>query len=796
MGMKIPFNSFVTGEIAESLSARYDLAKYKPACRVMKNFLVELHGNARRRPGTYFLEDLGSDSVLVPFQFSSDPAQCLVLVLTAGKIRFATTAGFIKVAGVPVEVSTPYTASELLEISYAQSGDVVYLAHRNHTLRKLSRFSMEYWELEEVDFSPKVSTPTGASGVFTGGPVASGAVVAPADFTLRYRVAAVSEKGEVSYGSEPISVPYSRHPSDWIQGDVVTLSIPAVTEATEYMIYREEGGYYGFVGVVRDTTADPLDLDFYTTHRSAVHRLAEILPGFYFTVGSTCTLFFSDVSWAVVGRKITVTGPTNYRGTFPIKSIDTVNKSISYDNSVIFKEAKTPSVFRVRAAGTDVYGFRFKDNKYVAETSKTPKDEFNPFRGGNNPGVVSFHEQRLILAATVDNPQNLYGSKTGDFSGFYKSSPRADDDPYEFTIASGSVDSIAWAVSFGELLLGTGGAEYQATGGGSGDPITPSNVQVKTQSYWGSTQIPPLVIGNSVLHVQKQGSFVRDLFYSLEKDGYAGNDLTVLAPHLFEGYSLRQWTYQQAPNSVIWIVRNDGVLLALTYMKEHDIWAWSRHDTDGQYRSVCAITGEFEDNLFQVVKRTINGSTKYYLELMQQKWIAEDGIEDAFFVDCGLSYYGTPATTISGLGHLEGKAVAILADGSPVEGLTVSSGSITLPYAASVVHVGLPYTSILAPMPYEADAKDGTTLGRLRTVGLSRIRVLDTVGGRYGSSETDLYDFAYLPDEWGAAVQPYSGDLEFSPNNQHASTSTVYITQERPLPMTIIALVLDVSYEG
>jgi hypothetical protein len=347
--------------------------------------------------------------------------------------------------------------------------------------------------------------------------------------------------------------------------------------------------------------------------------------------------------------------------------------------------------------------------------------------------------------------------------------------------------------SFGELLIGTGSAEYQMTGGN--DPITPSNVQVKAQSYWGSAQLPPLIIGNSILHVQKQGSHVRDLFYSLEKDGYAGNDLTVLAPHLFEGYTLRQWTYQQAPNSVVWIVRNDGVLLALTYMKEHDIWAWSRHDTDGQYRSVCAITGEFEDNLFLVVKRTINGSTKYYLELMQQKWIAEDGIEDAFFVDCGLSYYGTPATVLSGLDHLEGKTVSVLADGSPVEGLTVESGSITLPYPASVVHVGLPYTSILAPMPYEADAKDGTTLGRLRTVGLSRIRVLDTVGGRYGSSETDLYDFAYLPDEWGAAVQPYSGDLEFSPDTQHTSQTTVYITQDRPLPMTIIALVLDVNYE-
>ena len=690
MGMKIPFNSFVTGEIAESLSARYDLAKYKPACRVMKNFLVELHGNARRRPGTYFLEDLGSDSVLVPFQFSSDPAQCLVMIFSNLKVRFATTAGFIEVGGVPVEVATPYSAADLLTLSYAQSGDVVYLAHRNHALRTLSRTSATSFSLATVSFDPAISAPTITSVTFTSGPDASSAP--PANFTLRYKVTAVNANGEESYSSAIGSTATARHPSDWILGDNVTIVVGTVAGATEYLVYREEGGYFGLVGVI-----------------------------------------------------------------------------VAPDTSFI-------------------------DVKYTAQTSKTPFEAKNPFSGNNHPGIVTFHEQRLVLGGAAKSPQAVYASQTGNFKGFFKRSPLLDDDPYEFTLASGSIDAINWMASFGELLLGTGSAEYQMTGGN--DPITPSNVQVKAQSYWGSAQLHPLIIGNSILHVQKQGAHVRDLFFSLEKDGYAGNDLTVLTPHLFEGYTLRQWAYQQAPNSVIWVVRNDGVLLALTYMKEHDIWAWSRHDTDGEYRSVCTITGEFEDNLFLVVKRTVDGQAKYYLELLQQKWIADDGIEDAFFVDCGLSYYGTPTTSLAGLGHLEGKEVAVLADGSPVEGLTVESGSITLPYPASVVHVGLPYTSILAPMPYEADAKDGTTLGRLRTVGLSRIRVLDTVGGRYGSSEKDLYDFAYLPDEWGAAVPPYSGDLEFSPNNQHASTSTVYITQERPLPMTIIALVLDVTYEG
>lgn len=692
MGVKIAFNSFATGEIAPSLSARYDLQKYKPACKAMRNFIVELHGDVRRRPGTRFLEDLGADAVLIPFQFSSDPTQCLALVFTAGKIRFATTTGFIRSGGVPVEVTTTYTLADLNGLSYAQSGDVVYLAHKNYPLKKLSRLSNTSWTFASVSFDPPIATPAAPAVAFTSGPTTGLYGVAPADYTLRYKVSAVNDKGQESYGSAAGFTATARHPSDWISGDKVTVTITAVTDAVEYNVYREEGGYYGLVGVV-----------------------------------------------------------------------------------------KAPDL-------------TFVDVKYTAETSKTPLEQNNPFTGGNNPKIVTFHQQRLILAGAANKPQTVYGSQTANFEGFFKRSPLKDDDPYEFTIASGSIDGINWATSFGELLIGTGGAEYQATGGN--DPLTPSNVQIKQQSYWGSSAIRPLVIGNSILHVQRQGSRVRDLFFSLEKDGYAGNDLTVLAPHLFDGHSIVQWSYQQAPGSVVWAVRDDGILLGLTYMKEHEIWAWHRHDTQGLFKSVCTISGALEDSTFFVVRRTVSGSTKYYLELLQPKWEADDEIATAFFIDSGLSYVGTPATVISGLGHLEGKAVQVLADGSPVEGLTVSGGSITLPYSASVVHVGLGYTSQLAPMPPEAEAKDGSTLGRLRTVGKSRIRVLDTVGGKYGSSTGSLYDFPYLPETWDAAVAPYSGDIEFSPDTLTVPEATVWIQQDRPLPMTIVALMLEVAFEG
>ena len=235
-------------------------------------------------------------------------------------------------------------------------------------------------------------------------------------------------------------------------------------------------------------------------------------------------------------------------------------------------------------------------------------------------------------------------------------------------IASGSIDSIQWIASFGDLLLGTSGSEYKATG--TDGVITPSGVSIVAQSYWGSSGgLAPLIIGNSVMHVQRHGSRVRDLFYSLEKDGYAGNDLSIMAPHLFDGYSILQWAYQQTPSSTIWCVRNDGTLLALTYMKEHEIYGWSRHPTDGKVRSVSVLSGEDSDVLLLVVERQVNGVTRHFLEKLEAPFGQDTAIEEAFFVDCGITQRSeTGLDVVTGLDHLEGREVSVLADGSPVEG--------------------------------------------------------------------------------------------------------------------------------
>lgn len=679
----IALQNFTGGEIsAWQLSARYDIAKYKTACKKLRNFICELHGDLRRRPGTIFCEDLGSPAVLIPFQFSVDPTQNYALVFQDEKIRIAQGTGFVLSGGLPVEVVSPYQEADLFSISYAQSGDLVYLAHKNYTLRKLIRSSHTAWALTEVGFSPSIPSPTGVTAAYS----SSGS------YTLRYVVCAENATGEISLMGTPGADTTAKHPNDWLIDEYCTVRWNPVTGAVRYLIYREEGGYFGLVGVAEGQAADT-----------------------------------------------------------------------------------------------------FKDIKFDADTTDTPPEAADYFDDGNNPSLVGFHEQRLMLAAGANQPQAFYGSKTGSFEDWSKSRPLKDDDPIKFIIASGSIDAVQWMASFGSLLLGTGGVEYKAQSGDAA--LTPTNIQIKAQSYWGSAPLRPLIIGNSVLHVQRQGSRVRDLFFSLEKDGYAGNDLSVLAPHLFDGYSIKQWCYQQAPGSVVWAVRDDGMLLGMTYMKEHEIWGWHPHETQGDFTSICSTSGSLEDTVWLVVKRTINNSTKYYLEKMATKWRAEDGIEEAVFLDCAGTYRGSPASYITGLSFLEGCTVDALVDGAPVRNLTVEGGGLHLPREGSVVHVGLPFTSLMIPNTPEADTQQGTTLGAKKAYGRCVLRIIDSVGAKYGPDEDNLFDMPFTPGNWGEAVQPESGDRTFTPAGGFGTTESICIAQELPLPLTVAALALEMDIE-
>ena len=694
---RVVYRNFTGGEVTPSLSSRYDLQKFGSFLQCCENFIPNLHGDVERRPGTRFIADLGEKCVLLPFSFNTEQENNYVLIFGASTIRVADENGVIS----GVSMSNPYSLSDVYKLSFSQVADVLYIAHKNYALRKITRTgaSPNYiWAISAVSFNQTIAAPGTPSVQWK----KSSDDDKSDNYKLQYVVTAVDSDGVESIASGIGSVT-GKYPTDWISGSYVRVSWGAVSGAKEYNIYRESAGYFGFIGVATSTY--------------------------------------------------------------------------------------------------------FDDQNFEPNTAMTPKENWYPFSGDNHPATVCFFQQRMCLGGTKDNPAAFYMSRTGDYESFRKSSPLQDDDPVEYMLASGSIDDVKWLVPFGDLLIGTSGAEFKATS--SGAAITSSDVQITSQSYWGSADLQPIVIGQSILHCQRSGHHIRDLFYSWESDGYSGTDLSVLAPQEVEQNSLLQWCYQQSSGANIWLVRDDGVLLCLTYMKEQNVFAWSRHVTDGEVLSVASLnSGEDGDTVMMVVRRTINGATKYFLERLEKRFLEDTPIANAWFVDCGKEVTSSYAATVfTGFDHLKNKQVAILADGAPLELTTVNSnGAIQVPYPVKKVIVGLNFKSCLSPLPVETDLQTGSTLGKRRAYGKCVLRLHNSVCGKYAATEQgDLftvdawktrtqYDIPFLPVAYGAPVEPFSGDIEITlPSGQDTDTS-LYIIQDRPLPFRLVAVTMDVDF--
>ncbi len=254
------------------------------------------------------------------------------------------------------------------------------------------------------------------------------------------------------------------------------------------------------------------------------------------------------------------------------------------------------------------------------------------------PGEVEYFAGRLWFAGTHDRPQTIWASKISNYSSFGKSVPTADDDAITATLSAKQVNAITDLLPLKDLVMLTTGAEWKA-GGGTNNVITPSSISFSPQSNYGAANLPGLVVGDSGLFVQGRGAYVRDIGYQFAVDSYTGNDLTVFASHLVQGHTIVDWTYQQTPFSVVWAVRDDGVLLGLAYMREQQVMGWFHCDTiNGFVESVCSISEQGEDAVYLIVRRVINGVTVRYVERLETRFFSDQ--RDCFFVDAGLSFDG------------------------------------------------------------------------------------------------------------------------------------------------------------
>ena len=439
-------------------------------------------------------------------------------------------------------------------------------------------------------------------------------------------------------------------------------------------------------------------------------------------------------------------------------------------------------------------GLSFQDDNIAADIGRTPPIQFNPFSGaGNYPGAVSYFEQRRVFAGTLNAPQNLWMTRTGTESNLSYSLPTKDDDAIAFRVAAREANTIRHLIPLDSLMALTAAAEWRVTSVNS-DAITPSSVAVRPQSYVGASQAQPVVVNSSILYGAARGGHVRELAYNWQAGGYITGDLSLRAPHLFDGFDIKDIAFQKSPAPVAWFVSSSGKLLGLTYVPEQQVGAWHQHDTDGTFESVACVAEGAEDAVYAVVRRTINGQSVRYIERMAPRLFGEQ--ENAFFVDSGLTYDGPPADTISGLSHLEGCTVSILADGAAHPPRVVSSGAVQLDVEASVVHVGLPIEADAQTLPLAFEIQ-GFGQGRQKNVNKAWLRVFRSSGIFAGPSFDRLTEAKQRTTEpYGSPPALKSEEIPIVITPSWTDNGQVCVRQSDPLPLTIVSMSLEVSIGG
>lgn len=689
-------SDFTAGELSPSLMARVDLAKYGKGGRTMRNFLVQSHGPAVKRPGFVLIGQLPGPAVLLEFVFNN--AQTYALVLGERWMRVATHDGFVMNGGSPCQISSPYTLAQARLLSYAQSADVLFIACQGVAPQRLMRLGHANWQFQPMTFTAPIVAPQWDAGnvEFVNGAKKSDGTRSDAQLVTpyTYSVTAVDSDGkesELSAGAG-ITGPSS---NNWQAGDYIIFRWKGVSGAKEYRVYKSAFGGR---------------------------------PGYVATTGST--------SW-------------NDYNTLP---------SVSEGAP-----------------------------KYV-----------DPFPNGDYPGAVCLFEQRLVFASTPKRPQTIWMSKSGDYSNFATYTPIADDSPIELTIAGQEVSAANWMVPLRSLIFGTPGMEWEIAGRNAA-AFTAKNAKATPQSYWGSSLKRAMIVGNVILHVSSSGSQVRNLQYDFGSDSYGGTDLSILASHLLEEHAVIDWAYQKNPDSIIWAVRSDGVLLGLTFQAEHQISAWHRHDTQGKFTSVCSVPHGEEHDLFSVILR----DGKYFLERMAERYLGGDPSR-AVFLDCALTYEGAAVKTLSGLDHLDGKAVGIVSKGAVESPRVVKGGKVTLDSASTLVTVGLLYSADLETMPVEIVAQNGSSVGLKKQISTINVTFHESLGVKAGLSTDpgNLGGVKWQDVKWrtheayGTPPAPFSGIKHLTVPMLAENALSICIRSELPTPVTVQSIVSRIEVKA
>lgn len=770
--------SFTAGELAPSLRVRADISKYASGLAECENFFVRAQGGVYNRAGFSYRETIGQigrRARLIPFQFNTD--QSYILLFEHLTMRVLKDGNYVEVSGVPYEIVTPYTEEQLSRLQYVQDADVMTIVHPDHDARDLGRVADDNWTLDVIDFSPSVGPP--AWGVK--------ATISISQITNANPAVVTTPAGHGMSSDEIIMITGVTHP-DFVDLNNQAYKISALSSTT-----------LGLIGVDKSAAGSPAGSG------GSVIR-AQLSP----------TGVNGGIHAKLFTYKLTTVMPD---GTESIaqsaRNIRTVTLSSTFGVELEWSAVPGASYYRIYkdvADGTGVFGWigdapgtSFVDFNIAPQAFDSPPEPRDPITGvDNRVSTVAYYQQRRIFANSFNEPQTVYTTQTGIYNSLRTSFPAAADDAITFTLKGRQINEIRHIIAVDSLILLTSGAEWKITEG-QDQVLTPSTIGAKAQSYNGASWVQPVLVDTSAIYVQEKGSKIRDIGYQFMDDKFTGNDLSILSEHLFEDYQIEEMAYTLEPHGIVWAVRNDGVLLGLTYQKEQQVTAWHKHTTQGTFESVASISEDSRDALYVIVKRNINGADTRYIERLERR--ATDSPDNSTHLDSSLRYSGSLQNSFTNLQHLAGQEIVVIADGVVVEGLTVSPGSdlfaagvVTIPRSAQNVLFGLPYTCAIETL--QLDSAQEVIRGKHKKVSEVIIEMEKSRGGWIAPvNDNDGLAGAFVEikprfnsDGYGAIqLKTFKQIVTISP--QWNRGGAVRLEQRTPMPIGVLAIIptVDVS---
>jgi len=730
--------SFNTGEISPLMEGRVDFDRYKAALKTCLNQIPLVQGGVTRRPGTIFVaevKDSADKTRVVRFEYSV--TQAYILEFGDLYMRIYHTHGRVESPpGTPVEVVTPYTTAQIPDLMFTQSADTLYIAHPSHPPAAVTRASHTSWSYTVQAFldGPYLNQNTTTTTLtFSSGAAGTGVTCTASAVT------------GINGGAGFQTTDVGRH---------IRAQMP--------------GGAWGWAKI--------------TARASTTSVTVTIVEPFLVTSNLTTLSTSSDMGTVVnpdgifVGNTITATNVT--AGT---TVIGVVGNKIQM--SAVASAAATASA---TFGGTSLATTSWRLGLWSDTTGY--------------PAAVTFYQDRLAWGGCTANPESVQLSETGNYlshrpTEYDTEGTVIDSHAMNLTLASNDVQYVRWiSGDTGGLLVGTSSGEWTIAPSSLGGALTPTNLNAVQMAAYGSAKIRAVKVGSTTLMVQRSGRKIRELSYVYYENKYHAPDMTVMAQHITRG-GIVDAAYQQEPNSILWAPRTDGTLLGFTYERDQQVIGWHRHELGGTsvvVESVASIPAPdgTRDEVWMVVKRTIDGSTKRYVEYMTKMWERGDTLETCVFADSALQYDGAATDAVSGLDHLEGETVCVLADGALHPDCVVDSGEIALNREATQITVGLRYNSDGQTLRLEAGSANGTAQGKTQRAHRVTFRLHDSLGISVGPDFDNLTPRIVRTsgDDLGTAVPLFSGDDSDTWAGGYSLENLLCWRFNDPLPGTVLAI--------